>query len=727
MKNAAHAPSALVSLLVFIATSTATTITSPTTTCPYSDLNSSAILAADKNCGMNSTSGNITACVLNSQCVVVREIPLGTAKDPTVDFGTINAIGNMGYYKKQDLTIQNLPSINVKRMALPGSLLTLTFNNISQLDLTTAMTPLQPNIEEIVIANTFMGPTLPGNFKWPAHLKKLTLKQTKLVQAPNVTMLTQLKYMDLTNNRINNFNDIDASNFTFLDLSNNPLWAFTDVTLTAQLAFLYDTSSLVQQLIGAFTVDTPSYAALFNLQKWSGGTINYGFAINKPIRINATMCAQGHLQPLPFAPQSVTVCVVVDPDTIHSPSSPPSLPQSSPPSPPSTTTTTSTLMAIGFVGGFFVLTTVWAIHLWYRRHRNLLDNHMFVLQSQRYASSFRNLLLASDNNDSEYSSFHHDTTTEVVQKTTPLPKSTLSRSTTNVSFTSTFLSSSTVFTNLNELRAHKLELTELVVTGPTPLAAGAFGEVWLGTYAGEPVAIKRLKDRRVVTVAKFIDEILLMASIDCPYIVRFVGASWRRPIEMECVVEYMDRGDLRHILATHDATSFSWSEKRQCIHAIVFGLVYLHTFAPAIVHRDLKSRNVLVDSVKGVKLTDFGTSRPIDQVMMTAGIGTYQWMAPEVIAGGEYGVAADVYSLGAGVLLAELTTHCMPYSDKRHHGRPLTQQFVLSKVAAGDLQPTIGTDAPAWIQHMARVCMATNPNDRPTSLQVQVDLKRFKL
>ena len=98
------------------------------------------------------------------------------------------------------------------------------------------------------------------------------------------------------------------------------------------------------------------------------------------------------------------------------------------------------------------------------------------------------------------------------------------------------------------------------------------------------------------------------------------------------------------------------------ISSIVHGLLYLHTFETPIIHRDLKSRNVLLDSKKvaswkgseasfddtsqGTKLTDFGESREVDENTLTCGIGTYQWMAPEVISGSEYTVAADVYSLG---------------------------------------------------------------------------------
>ncbi|EQC27757.1 hypothetical protein SDRG_14506 [Saprolegnia diclina VS20] len=78
----------------------------------------------------------------------------------------------------------------------------------------------------------------------------------------------------------------------------------------------------------------------------------------------------------------------------------------------------------------------------------------------------------------------------------------------------------------------------------------------------------------------------------------FVGASWTRPIEIECVVEYMDLGDLRNYLMTTRPGVLTWSQKYDVILSVIHGLVYLHTFKVPIIHRDLKSRNILLDSVK---------------------------------------------------------------------------------------------------------------------------------
>ncbi|OQS03924.1 kinase, partial [Thraustotheca clavata] len=136
--------------------------------------------------------------------------------------------------------------------------------------------------------------------------------------------------------------------------------------------------------------------------------------------------------------------------------------------------------------------------------------------------------------------------------------------------------------NIPQLDIEYLLNHRLVVTG-------AYGEVWVGSYGAQQIAIKRLNTRQPKQVQKFIDEIILMSQLESDYIVKFIGASLARPVDIECVVEFMNLGDLRNYLVINSPNY----------------LVYLHTYNPPIIHRDLKSRNVLLDSVKGTKLTYF--------------------------------------------------------------------------------------------------------------------------
>ncbi|KAF0685632.1 hypothetical protein As57867_022444, partial [Aphanomyces stellatus] len=136
------------------------------------------------------------------------------------------------------------------------------------------------------------------------------------------------------------------------------------------------------------------------------------------------------------------------------------------------------------------------------------------------------------------------------------------------------------------------------------LAEGAFGEVWLATYLGGNVAVKTLLKHRssMKDVKVFIEEIKLMAKMaDCPAIVQFVGVSFHRIIDIKLVTEFMGGGDLRSVLQASDDVSFPLLQKVECALRVADALVFLHTMDPKVIHRDLKSRNVLMDAEKGAK------------------------------------------------------------------------------------------------------------------------------
>ncbi|KAF0685234.1 Aste57867_22838 [Aphanomyces stellatus] len=181
-------------------------------------------------------------------------------------------------------------------------------------------------------------------------------------------------------------------------------------------------------------------------------------------------------------------------------------------------------------------------------------------------------------------------------------------------------------------------------------------------------------------------------------------------------MELMDGGDLKDYLDKHNARDFPWSDKLVHVEAIVNGLVYLHSLN--IIHRDLKSRNVLLDSTKGTKLTDFGISKEDMQATMTMGVGTFRWMAPEVVQDQAYTVAADIYSFG--MVLSEFDTHHIPYEDLKNqsNGQPIADSAIMVKVVGGTIKPTFTKSCPSWLLEMAMQCLSYEPEDRPTAAQL---------
>ncbi|OQS00097.1 kinase [Thraustotheca clavata] len=133
------------------------------------------------------------------------------------------------------------------------------------------------------------------------------------------------------------------------------------------------------------------------------------------------------------------------------------------------------------------------------------------------------------------------------------------------------------------------------------------------------------------------------------------------------------------------------------------------------------SLNVLLDTAKGTKLTDFRTSRTVDEDMtMTNAVLTYQWMAPEVILGTKYSFPADIYSFG--IILSEICTHVLPYARLSQRGSGwLTRQCILNQVSNGELYPSFdGDNIPTWVKDIAMQCLRLNDKERPTTFELVV-------
>jgi serine/threonine protein kinase len=119
----------------------------------------------------------------------------------------------------------------------------------------------------------------------------------------------------------------------------------------------------------------------------------------------------------------------------------------------------------------------------------------------------------------------------------------------------------------------------------------------------------------------------------------------------------MGRGSVRDILDQNP--ELSWQMRYQLLTDAAKGMEYLHS--KHVIHRDLKSQNLLVDDMGVCKVADFGISTIKPSVTRTmTSIGTPVYMAPEVIARDKYSEKADVYSFG--VLVVEVATGLLPYS-----------------------------------------------------------------
>ncbi|KAG7384807.1 hypothetical protein PHYPSEUDO_002193 [Phytophthora pseudosyringae] len=250
----------------------------------------------------------------------------------------------------------------------------------------------------------------------------------------------------------------------------------------------------------------------------------------------------------------------------------------------------------------------------------------------------------------------------------------------------------------------------------TELSKGASGEVWVCQYGGQQVAVKKLlhtKDQKAEDVQAFAEEIELTASLIHPHIVKFIGVAWSSLSNLAMVLEYFPRGNLKEYLHKN-SDLVSWA--RDKIHmaiAIAEALDYLHSRTPAIIHRDLKSNNILLTESLEPKLIDFGVSRGMIDLTMTAGVGTPYWTAPEILEGNRYTEKADIYSFG--VVLSELDTGRIPYVDAVEDGGTKLRPFqILQGVMSGTLRPRFAEDCPPRIQRIGSACLSLEPEHRPS-------------
>ncbi|KAG6962831.1 hypothetical protein JG688_00008421 [Phytophthora aleatoria] len=248
------------------------------------------------------------------------------------------------------------------------------------------------------------------------------------------------------------------------------------------------------------------------------------------------------------------------------------------------------------------------------------------------------------------------------------------------------------------------------------ISKGAFGEVWLAQLENTQVAVKKILDEKkhdTKEIECFGAEIKLMALLKHPKIVGFIGVSWSDKQDLCAVTEFMAKGDLYGYLERRKG-KLNWPDHKTWLaEDIAEALVYLHSLNPKVIHRDLKSKNILLDNKYCAKLSDFGISRKRSvEDTMTAGVGTIYWTAPEVLMGKKYTEKADIYSFG--IVISEMDTCEVPYSDKRDNsGKKLQGMKIIQMVIRSALRPSFREDCPEQIKALANRCLDADPDARP--------------
>ncbi|KAI3994983.1 hypothetical protein MKX01_019797 [Papaver californicum] len=248
------------------------------------------------------------------------------------------------------------------------------------------------------------------------------------------------------------------------------------------------------------------------------------------------------------------------------------------------------------------------------------------------------------------------------------------------------------------------------------IGRGSCATVYHGLWCGSDVAIKVFfnLDYSDNLLDSFREEVSLMKRLRHPNVVLFMGEV-ASPQHLCIVTEFLSRGSLFQLLRHHTPT-LNWKQRVQMALDIASGMNYLHCHNPPIVHRDLKSTNVLVGKSWTVKVGDFGLSRLKHATFLTTktGKGTPQWMAPEVIRNEPADEKCDVYSFG--VILWELATLKIPWDG-------LNQMQVVAAVGFMDQRNEIPNDIDLHWASLIENSWHSDPKCRPTFKEL---LKRLK-
>ncbi|MCL7022423.1 hypothetical protein MKW94_009526 [Papaver nudicaule] len=239
-------------------------------------------------------------------------------------------------------------------------------------------------------------------------------------------------------------------------------------------------------------------------------------------------------------------------------------------------------------------------------------------------------------------------------------------------------------------------------------ASGAHSRIYRGIYKQRAVAVKMVRipnqdeETRELLEKQFTSEVALLSRLLHPNIVQFIAACKKPPVY--CIItEYMSQGTLRMYLNKKQPYSLSTETILRLALDISRGMQYLHS--QGVMHRDLKSNNLLLNDEMRVKVADFGTSCLETQCRASKGnMGTYRWMAPEMIKEKPYTRKVDVYSFG--IVLWELTTALLPFQGMT----PVQAAFAVAEKKA---RPPLPANCQPVLANLIKRCWSSNPSKRP--------------
>ncbi|KAF8080475.1 hypothetical protein N665_0940s0011, partial [Sinapis alba] len=287
-----------------------------------------------------------------------------------------------------------------------------------------------------------------------------------------------------------------------------------------------------------------------------------------------------------------------------------------------------------------------------------------------------------------------------------------------------------------DLRITYPKIVEMTNNFERVLGKGGFGTVYHGNLDDTQVAVKMLSPSSAQGYKEFKAEVELLLRVHHRHLVGLVGYCDDGD-NLALIYEYMAKGDLQENMSgKRGGNVLSWETRMQIAVEAAQGLEYLHNGCePPMVHRDVKTTNILLNERYVAKLADFGLSRsfPIDDEghVSTAVAGTPGYLDPEYYRTNILSAKSDVYSFG--IVLLEILIrkpYVAAFSEHKTRERPNINEWVGFMLTKGDIRSIIDPKLMgdydtngAWkVVELALSCVNPSSNRRPTMAHVVVEL-----